>query len=72
MWGAVFPTNEALIAAVYLSGTDTRRVKRALFGLFEGAVSIRHCRLDQWRDKAHRCQPSLAQGEGGLGRLVRP
>ena len=29
---------EALIAAVYLSGTNTRRVKRALFGLFEGAV----------------------------------
>ena len=38
-WGAVFPTNEALIAAVYLAGTNTRRVKRALFGLFEGAVS---------------------------------
>jgi transposase-like protein len=30
---------EALIAAVYLTGTNTRRVKRALFGLFEGAVS---------------------------------
>ena len=30
---------EALIAAVYLAGTNTRRVKRALFGLFEGAVS---------------------------------
>jgi putative transposase len=30
---------EALIAAVYLSGTNTRRVKRALFGLFEGAVN---------------------------------
>ncbi len=29
---------EALIAAVYLAGPDTRRVKRALFGLFEGAV----------------------------------
>lgn len=29
---------EALIAAVCLSGTDTRRVKRALHGLFEGAV----------------------------------
>jgi len=24
---------------VYLSGTNTRRVKRVLFGLFEGAVS---------------------------------
>ena len=30
---------EALIASVYLSGTNTRRVKRALFGLFRGAVS---------------------------------
>jgi len=30
---------EALIASVYLSGTNTRRVKRALFGLFQGAVS---------------------------------
>jgi transposase-like protein len=30
---------EALIAAVYLSGTNTRRGKRALFGLFGGAVS---------------------------------
>jgi putative transposase len=29
---------EALIAAVYLAGTNTRRVKRALYGLFEGAV----------------------------------
>lgn len=29
---------EALIAAVYLAGTNTRRVKRALTGLFEGAV----------------------------------
>ena len=30
---------EALIASVYLSGTNTRRVKRELFGLFRGAVS---------------------------------
>jgi len=30
---------EALIAAVYLAGTNLRRVKRALMGLFEGAVS---------------------------------
>ena len=30
---------EALITAVYLSGTNTRRVKRALFTLFKGAVS---------------------------------
>jgi transposase-like protein len=32
-------TAGALIAAVCLSGTNTRRVKRALFGLFDGAVS---------------------------------
>ena len=38
-WDAVFPTNEALIAAVTLSGTNPRRVKRALFGLFEGVLS---------------------------------
>jgi putative transposase len=31
---------EALIAAVYLAGTNTRRVKRALFGLFEGAARM--------------------------------
>jgi transposase-like protein len=30
---------EAPIASVYLAGTNTRRVKRALFDLFEGAVS---------------------------------
>ena len=30
---------EVLIAAVYLVGTNTQRDKRALFGLFEGAVS---------------------------------
>lgn len=30
---------EALIASVYLAGTNTRRVKQALFGLFDGAVS---------------------------------
>ena len=45
-WGAVFPTNEALIASVYLSGTNTRPVKRALLALFEGAVSIRQCRSE--------------------------
>ena len=32
-------TAEALIASVYLSGTNARRVKRALFALFKGAVS---------------------------------
>ena len=32
-------TAEALIASVDLAGTNTRRVKRALFALFKGAVS---------------------------------
>src|SRR6056297_3473703 len=51
---------EALIAAVCLSGTNTRRVKRALFGLFRGG-------------REQGCgQPRLAQGEGGLRCLVRP
>ena len=31
-------TAEALIASVYLARTNTRRVKRALYGLFQGAV----------------------------------
>jgi len=30
---------EALIAGAYLSGTNTRRVRRALGALFKGAVS---------------------------------
>ena len=30
---------EALIASVYLARTNTRRVKRMLFGQFEGAVN---------------------------------
>jgi transposase-like protein len=36
---------EALIATVYLSGTNTRSVKRALYGLFQGAVGIRQWSL---------------------------
>ena len=32
---------EALIAGAYLSGTNTRRVKRALAALFSGAVSVK-------------------------------
>jgi hypothetical protein len=51
---------EALIAAVYLSGTNTRRVKRALFGLFEGAVEPR-----TWSAGPGQ------QGEGGPGRSGR-
>ncbi len=30
---------EALLASMYLAGTNTRRVKRALYGLLEGTVS---------------------------------
>ena len=48
-------TAEALIASVYLSGTNTRRVKRALFALFQGGCRQR------------RRQPRLAQGEDRPG-----
>jgi putative transposase len=51
---------EALIASVYLAGANTRRVKRALYGLFQGAVG-KDVVARAWR-----------QGEGGLGRVVRP
>jgi Transposase, Mutator family. len=37
-WSAVCPTNEALIAAIYLAGTNMRRVKRVLVSPFGGAV----------------------------------
>ena len=53
-------TAEALIASLYLAGTNTRRVERALYGLFRGAVGPPEQRLG-------RGQPRLAQGEGGLG-----
>ena len=50
---------EALIASVYLSGTNTRRGEtravRALPGCCEQG----------------RCEPGVAQGEGRLGRLVQ-
>ena len=49
---------EALIAGAYLSGTNTRRVKRA--GCF-----VRR------RDRERRGEPDLAQGAHGLGRLER-
>ena len=51
---------EALIASVYLSGTNTRRVKRALFGLFRGAVS---------KDVVSRAWRKV---KVELGRLVQP
>jgi putative transposase len=48
---------DALIAGAYLSGTNTRRVRRALSAVFKGAVGpfggLRRCG-----------QPDLAQGEG--------
>ena len=50
---------DALIGGAYLSGTNTRRVRRALAALFGGAVGKDHG------------QPRLAQGEGRLGRLER-
>jgi putative transposase len=62
---------EALIAAVYLAGTNTRRVKRALFGLFEGAVS-KDVVSRAWRkvktDWDAWCARSLA--DEGIVRLI--
>src|SRR6056297_551015 len=55
---------EALIAAVYLAGTNTRRVKRALFGLFRGAVG-KDVVSRAWRkvkvDRDAWCARSLAE-----------
>ena len=48
---------EALVAGAYLSGTNTRRVKRALAALFIG------------RGGQRRGQSHLAQGAHGLGGL---
>lgn len=62
---------EALIAAIYLAGTNTRRVKRALFGLFDGAVS-KDVVSRAWRkvktDWEAWCARSLA--EEGIVRLI--
>ena len=52
---------EALIASVYLSGTNTRRVKR-----FIAVRALPGC------CEQGRCEPGVAQGEGRLGRLVQP
>ncbi len=56
---------EALITSVYLSGTNTRRVKRALFALFRGAVS-KDVVSRAWRrvrsDRDAWCARSLAMG----------
>ena len=48
---------DALIAGAYLSGTNTRRVRRALRSVFGGRG---------WQ--GHR-EPGVAQGEGRLGRV---
>jgi hypothetical protein len=50
---------DALIAGAYLSGTNTRRVRRALAALFGGAVGEGHG------------QPGMAQDQRRLGRLER-
>ena len=61
---------EALIASVYLAGTNTRRVKRALIGLFGGAVS-KDVVSRAWRkvktDWEAWCGRSLAEED-----IVRP
>ena len=51
---------DALIAGVYLAGTNTRRVRRALRSVFGG---------EGWQGHG---EPCLAQGEGRLGRLELP
>ncbi len=59
-------TAEALVASVYLSGTNTRRVKRALFALFKGAVGKDVVSRAWRRVKADRdawCTRSLADGD---------
>ena len=53
-------TAEALIASLYLAGTNNRRVERALYGLFRGAIGPPE-------QRPGRGQPRLAQGEGGPG-----
>ena len=70
---------EALIASVYLSGTNTRRVKRALFALFKGAVSkdvVSRARAAQVKvDRDAWCARSLADEDivrfgPSLGRIA--
>jgi putative transposase len=53
---------EALITAVYLAGTNTRRAKRALFGLFEGAVSkdvVSRAWAARWRSTGTPDPPAI-------------
>jgi hypothetical protein len=51
---------DALIASVYLAGTNTRRVRRALGG------PVRRC------GRQGHGEPGVAEGEGRLGGLERP
>ncbi len=65
---------EALIAGAYLSGTSTRRVKRALSALFAGAVGKDV--VSRTHDAASRHLPpgdrfAMAQGADRLGCLER-
>lgn len=75
---------EALIASVHLAGTHTRRVKRALHGLFQGAVgkdvasrAWRKVKVDRdaWCARRHRSvrkmlvQPARLS-DFGTGRLA--
>ena len=63
---------EALIAATYLAGTNTRRVKRALGALFKGAVGKDV--VSRTGAASRPCPPgdrfAMAQGQGGLGELA--
>src|ERR1700712_664686 len=72
IWEKVVPhLCEPRRAGAYLSGTNTRRVKRALAALFKGAVGKD---VVSRTGTASRCFPpgdrfAMAQGAHGLGRL---
>lgn len=55
---------DALIAGAYLSGTNTRRVGRALAALFHGAIS-KSVVSRVWR----KACPCAGRDQGGLGQL---
>ena len=63
---------EALIASIYLAGTNTRRVKRALYGLFQGAVG-KDVVSRAWRkvkvDWDAWCMRSLAEEDSVLAAI---
>ena len=67
-------TAEALITAVYLSGTDTRRseAEKAIFRWTIAPPNAGAAGAVQGRGEQGRREPRVAQDQGGLGRMVRP